>query len=101
MARGAEAKTRVVDMIKEAFGKDFIGEIDKKVYVWAQEGGERIQVALTLTCPKTAVTVATGGDYNFEDEATAVVPGATYQKPTEITEEEKKNLAELMAKLGL
>ena len=40
MARGAEAKTRVIDAIREAFGNDFIGEIDKKVYVWAQEGGE-------------------------------------------------------------
>lgn len=101
MARGAEAKTRVIDAIREAFGNDFIGEIDKKVYVWAQEGGERIQVALTLTCPKTAVATPNGGNYNFEDEESAVTPGEVYRKPTEITEEEKKNLADLMAKLGL
>ena len=42
MARGAEAKDYVEAKIKEAFGDDFIGTIDKKVYVWAYEGGEKI-----------------------------------------------------------
>ena len=39
MAKGAEAKANVVKKIQAAFGADFVGEYDKKVYVWAQEIG--------------------------------------------------------------
>ena len=33
MAKGAEAKANVVKKIQAAFGADFVGEYDKKVYV--------------------------------------------------------------------
>ena len=52
MAKGAVAKQAVINRIAEAFGTDFIGEVDKKVYVWATENGERVQIAMALTCPK-------------------------------------------------
>lgn len=42
MARGAIAKEEVVRKIKEAFGKDFVTEVDKKIYLWANDGGERV-----------------------------------------------------------
>ena len=45
MAKGAEAKANVVKKIQAAFGADFIGEYDKKVYVWSQENGEKIQIS--------------------------------------------------------
>ena len=35
MAKGANAKNAVINKIAMAFGTDYIGEIDKKVYVWA------------------------------------------------------------------
>ena len=53
MAKGAVAKTNVINKIAMAFGNDFIGEVDKKVYVWADDGGEKVQIALALTCPTT------------------------------------------------
>lgn len=56
MARGTLAKENITNRLKEVFEEDFIGEYDKKVYLWADdEGGERIQVALAMTCPKTFV----------------------------------------------
>ena len=38
-----------------AFGADYIGEQDKKIYVWADDGGERVQIAIAMTCPKTPI----------------------------------------------
>ena len=104
MAKGNIAKNQVVDKIRAAFGADFIGEYEKKYYVWAQENGERIQIAISLTCPKVPVQVAAApitGDYNFEDDATTPVVAASSFKPAEITEEERARVNDLMKKLGL
>ena len=107
MAKGAVAKENVTKILAEAFGSNFIGEYDKKIYVWANDGGEMVQIAMSLTCPKnpiqvdTTVTTSTG-DWDFSDSpkvnATVAVANAA---PAEITEEEKSNIADLMAKLGL
>ena len=107
MAKGAIAKEEVVKKISEAFGSSFIGEFDKKVYVWANDGGEQVQIAISLTCPKNPIQVDTtvttdAGDWDFSDNpkvnTTVAVANAA---PAEITEEEKDNIANLMAKLGL
>jgi hypothetical protein len=42
MARGSVAKVEVKSRISSAFGKDYIGEYDGKLYVWATENGERL-----------------------------------------------------------
>ena len=107
MAKGAIAKEEVVKKISEAFGSSFIGEFDKKVYVWANDGGEQVEIAISLTCPKNPIQVdssvtADAEDWDFSDNpkvntAVAVKNAA----PAEITEEEKANIADLMAKLGL
>ena len=55
MAKGTIAKESVVLKIREAFGADFIGEVDKKVYLWAKENGEKVQIALSLSCPKNPI----------------------------------------------
>lgn len=104
MARGAIAKQEVVKKIQAAFGADYIGEFDKKFYVQAQEGNEMVQIAISLTCPKTIVSVsnvpvAKNGELNFEDD-NCVIP-VTAAEPAEITDEERQNIADLMAKLGL
>jgi hypothetical protein len=38
-----------------AFGENFNGVIDKKIYITGKENGETIQLAITLTCPKNNV----------------------------------------------
>ena len=98
MARGSVAKVEVKSRISSAFGKDYIGEYDGKLYVWSNQNGERLQIAISMTCPKNPVgDVSTVGSnaMNFEDSAPVV------QEKKEITEDEKKHIADLMAKLGL
>lgn len=107
MAKGAVAKECVTKILADTFGQNFIGEYDKKIYVWANDGGEMVQIAISLTCPKnpiqvdTTVTTSTG-DWDFSDNpkvnTTVAVASAA---PAEITEDEKVNIANLMAKLGL
>lgn len=108
MARGDIAKNRVIDKIKAAFGEDYVGVVDKKVYVWAQDSGEKVQIALTLTATKNPVSVGDnviktgdldfGGGMDFEAMGTGEV---VQSKAAEITEDEKANIAALMARLGL
>jgi len=106
MAKGAIAKSNVTKKIAEIFGADFIGEYDKKIYVWTQENGERVQVAISLTCPKTPIDVSGtpipnfSGGIDFEDMGAAVAAPTAFI-PAEITEEETKNIQDLMARLGL
>lgn len=104
MAKGAIAKENVAKKIAQAFGSDFVGEFDKKLYVWADENGEKVQIAIAMTCPKNPVgnidySAEPGNSLNFEDMSAAPVAGGNAS--AEISEEEKKNIAELMARLGL
>ena len=107
MARGQEAKNYVAKKLAEAFGVDYIGEVDKKYYIWSKENGERVQVAISMTCPKVPVETSgyiQVGDWNFEDDATgnAVITTANVPSaPVEISAEERQNIADLMARLGL
>lgn len=105
MAKGAIAKTEVTKKIAQAFGADYIGEYDKKLYVWANENGERVQIAINMTCPKNQIDVGdigysdeSGGDYDFSDP---VVMPAAPAKAAEITQDEVDRVTELMEKLGL
>ena len=107
MAKGSNAKVVVENKIKEAFGNDFIGVADKKIYVWADDGGERVQIAISMTCPKTgiaggdpiAATDNDPGDWNFEDSPSGVT--ATLFEPAEVSAEEQAKINDLMTKLGL
>ena len=104
MAKGTIGKQNVINKIKQAFGADFIGEYDKKIYIWTTENGERIQIALSLTCPKVPVAISgnpTTGDFNFEDDAPNVVVAAGAYQPAEITKEERERVNDLMKRLGL
>ena len=52
MAKGNIAKQNVAKKIAEVFGSDFVGEFDKKLYLWSEENGEKVQIAISMTCPK-------------------------------------------------
>ena len=93
MAKGSEAKEYVIRKIKETFGEDFVGEQDKKIYVWGQEGREKIQIAISLTCPKNPI-----GNLAFEEKEKIF---EEENKVVEITEEEKIKIDELMKRLGI
>lgn len=99
MAKGAEAKANFIQRIKTALGADYIGEVDKKYYVWSTENGERVQLAIALTCPKTPVAAEQAG-LNFEDEVPGnAVIGAT--KKVAMDADEKATLERLMKELDL
>ena len=103
MARGAEAKKLVVNKIKEIFGDDYVGEFSSKHYVWSKENGEKLQIAISLTCPKNPVgEIDMGSAFGdgMDFEATPIVAETTFV-PAEITPEEEENLANMMARLGL
>ena len=100
MARGAAAKETVAAKLKEAFGENYIAEVDKKHYIWADDGGEKVQIAISLTCPKnfieTGETVVAGEGFP------AASPVTTAKHETaEISDKERENIAALMARLGL
>ena len=106
-AKGTIAKENITKILAEAFGSNFIGEYDKKIYVYANDGGEMVQIAMSLTCPKNPIQVdtsvtTTSGDWDFSDNpkinTTVAVANAA---PAEITEEEKANIENLLVKLGL
>lgn len=97
MARGSVAKENIINKLAETFGENFIGEVDKKIYVWADDGGEKVQIAITLTCPKTMVEAAPPSGSN----EVGSTPVTTSAASVEIGDEERANIQALMAKLGL
>lgn len=104
MAKGSNAKIAVQNKIALAFGADYIGEQDKKIYVWADDGGERVQIAISMTCPKNPIAVEnevahTAWDWS-EDAVVTNTPTEAF-KPAEITEEEKARIADMMNRLNL
>lgn len=95
MAKGTVAKENLIKRFATAVGEDFICERDKKFYFWSTENGERVQVAVSMTVPKTPVECnAPGGDLDFSDAPTEA-------KPVEMGVDEKATLDRLMAELGL
>lgn len=103
MAKGSAAKAAIIEKIKTLYGKDYIGESNNKHYVWEEEDGGKIQIAISLTCPKNPIgtvdmSSAFGDGIDFTAEPT-VAP--TKFEPAEITQEEQDNLKALMERLGL
>lgn len=104
MAKGSEAKAKLAAKMAEMFGENWIGEVDKKYYVWSEENGERIQIAIAMTCPKTPIgavptnkPISTDGiGYDFEN-----MPTITPKETIEYTQEEKDTINRLIAELGL
>lgn len=112
MAKGNFAKEEVMKKIIECFGHDQCFSYDKKLYITTKEDGAPIQVCLTLTCPKTLVSPsgaaapaeppksAFGGGFDFESMGLTAAEPEPF-KPAEITQAERDNVRELMARLGL
>lgn len=103
MAKGAQAKEALIKRFATAVGADYCGEADKKYYFWSQENGERVQIAVSLTCPKTPVMFeGNGGDLDFEsgDVGSAQAKPLT-SNPVKMDADEKATLERLMKELDL
>lgn len=98
--KGALAKELIIKKLAETFGEDWIGEVDKKYYVWSKENGERVQIAITLTCPKVMVdtgavsAAASEENWDFSDTPEK-------KENVEISDKEKETIKLLMDQLGL
>lgn len=92
MARGDSAKNQVGSIIQQAFGSNYVGYADKKYYVWANDGVEKVQIAISLTCPKVGID---GG------AAITTAGGRDFSEPAQISEKEQQDILDLMKKLGL
>lgn len=102
MAKGATAKVNIENKIREAFGVDFIGVSDKKLYVQADDGnGEMVQIALSMTCPKVPLGAGGGVEGGIDFDNMPAAGSATEFKPAEITSEETENIRKMLAELGL
>lgn len=88
--RGEGAKNNVVKKIQEAFGEDFVGIKDKKIYVNAIDtpNNEKLQIAITLTLPKATMDTVVETT-NFEDN------------PTELSSADKRKVEDLKKILGV
>ena len=98
------AKEYIGKKLAEVFGSDYVGENDKKHYIYGKgEGGEPVLIALSMTCPKVSPfatgEVATSMDWS--DEALIQGHHAVTMPAVEISEEEKQTIADMMARLGL
>ena len=92
--KGSVAKLFVENKIKEVFGEDFVGSADKKLYVLADDGGQKVQIAISLTCPKVGLDIEGKG---FVDD----IGTYTGEPVIEITPEEEANIQTLIKKLNL
>lgn len=76
--------------------------MDKKIYIQAPENGEMVQIAIAMTCPKNTIEVSNApvvknGMIDFEAGGTLVAPTAQ----TEVTDEERATIQDMMKRLGL
>jgi hypothetical protein len=100
MVKGSESKEKIIAKILEVFPGAF--RYDRELRIPMMEDGAEVQIKVTLTAAKT----------NVERDSDIDIPGAQVESvqfadaPTvntviEPSEEEKQNVAELVARLGL
>lgn len=98
--KGTIAKQEVLTKILATFPNAF--QYDKEIRVPMIENGEEVQIKVTLTAAKVNVTngadTALPGDFPAPTN-TPVTPERT--TPIEPTAQEKQNVANLLARLGL
>lgn len=111
MAKGAIAKQEILKQLKAAFPNGFVYNDNKEYRINTFENGESVQIKLAVSCALKPVEcgddVALPGDTGSAFPAPVVKNAATETptppQPTYIppTEDEKKNVANLLARLNL
>lgn len=96
--KGAIAKAAVAEKLKNCFGDDYIGEYSSKHYVWAMENGERLQIAISMTCPKVQISAE---DAVVAAPASKSDSGVNFSDfvPVQITDEERAKVNEMLKNL--
>lgn len=110
MAKGQASKQEVMAVILEAFGdKAFLYNDNKEIRVNCVENGEPVQIKIALTAAK--VVVEPGDDNALPGAGLIKNDASPFPEPVvsqkvdavkiEVTDDERANVAALMASLGI
>lgn len=102
MAKGSESKTIFYEKILETFKDSFMYNGGKEIRIPFKEDGKDIQLKIVATCAKD--NVEPGGDNILPGTKVTIKEGEepVFEKvKIEVSDEEKKNLADLMSALNL
>ena len=94
-AKGIESKGIIFNKLKEIYPNSFWEDENKILRIPMSEGGTPIEIKVTLTAAKNIL----GSGAVQSAFPTASEP--VVEKPVEMTEEEKENVATLLASLNL
>lgn len=96
MARGANSKQLVINKIMEIYPEAFLYNGGKELRIPFEEDGERVEIKVALSCAKTNV-----GGNDGPAESGIEINDIPNTAPAPPSDEEKQNIANLMARLGL
>jgi len=96
MARGSLAKTLIGTAILQVFPGSFIDSDQKTIRIPTSVEGEPLEIKITMTCAKDVIGTGNGGQASSETVTKQAVP-----QDTTMTEDEIKELRELVTRLGL
>lgn len=92
--RGDLAKELITDTLVDTFPGAFV--LDKKIYISVEDGTNgKVQIAVSLTMPKTPVTVG------FDPVAPSTSATPTTHTPVELDAADQAKVEELKKKLGI
>lgn len=94
-AKGTESKCIIFNKLKEIYPNSFWEDENKILRIPVNEGGNPIEIKVTLTAAKN-ILGSGAVESAFPTASEPVV-----EKPVEMTEEEKENVATLLASLNL
>lgn len=99
MAKGQICKQEILNKMLETFPGSFMQD-DKILRIPMEEGGEPVEIKVTLTAAKDLL--GGGGSLDWSDSDVKKDAGtATSPLTTEPTEEEKKNVQTMLERLGM
>ena len=101
-ARGAIAKEQIIEKLLQFFPGSF--KNDKEIRIPVEENGEEIQIKVTLTAAKVNVPNPNEESVAFESTSSDIdvtSSKADVAEVAELTEEEKKEVEDLMKTLNL
>lgn len=97
--KGSQAREKVIKTIQSAFGGNFVGINDKKIYVnQAEEDGAIYQFAIAITMPKNKIEKMNSSSVDSIGD-----PDLTVQeKPKEVISQEEIDIVDRILKdLGI
>lgn len=98
-AKGAIAKEQITKKILETFPNSFI--YDKLIRIPFNEDGNQVEIKVTLTAAKDLVGDEESGVINFENSNTDMADFMPTPVNVEYTEQENKNVEDLLKALNL